>query len=59
MNSKINDHGPRGHKAGGAAIGGAAQPALSSWPAFSPAAVTDNIQKQEHFNNISDNLPDR
>ena len=35
VNSKINDHGPRGHKAGGAA-----QPALSSWLAFSPAAVT-------------------
>ena len=32
--------GPRGHKAGGATIGGAAQPALSSWLAFSPAAVT-------------------
>ena len=33
--------------------------ALCSWTAFSPAAVTDNIQKQAHFNNISDNLAGR
>lgn len=32
--------GPRGHKAGGAAVGGATQPALCSWMAFLTAAVT-------------------
>ena len=31
---------PRGHKAGGAAVGGATQPALCSWMAFLTAAVT-------------------